>query len=154
MVQDEKQHMSDEAYWELLIKKSVSRFFLLSMLYQRPMHGYEIAKGIETCCEGWCKPTDAMIYPTIKEMRDAGYIESISEVNGGRTRNVCHLTPKGVEAYRTAARVWAGVLPYLKESVTAGGVDVMASLMGSPVIPECCVESETMPAASRDLQGR
>ena len=38
------------------------------MLHLRPMHGYDIAKSIETCCEGWCRPTDGMIYPAIKEM--------------------------------------------------------------------------------------
>ena len=42
----------------------------------------------------------------------------------------------------------------LARALLAGGVDVMASLMGSQGIPECCVESETMPAASRDLQDR
>ena len=117
MLVEEKPALKREEYWEYLIKKSVSRFFLLSMLHQRPMHGYDIAKNIETCCEGWCKPTDGMIYPTIKELVEGGYIRCVTEVTGGRTRKVCHLTPNGEEAYRTAARVWAGVLPYLQSSV-------------------------------------
>ncbi|MCI0439894.1 MAG: PadR family transcriptional regulator [Chloroflexi bacterium] len=111
-------------YWEGLIKKSVSRYFLLGMLYQRPMHGYEIARNIETCCEGWCRPTDAMIYPTIKELVSGGYVECVSEIVGGRTRKVCHLTPRGEEAYRTASRVWASVLPYLAQSVKSGGAAI------------------------------
>lgn len=118
MVVETKIGLETEEYWENLIKKSVSRYFLLGMLARRPMHGYEIAKEIEGCCEGWCKPTDGMIYPTIKEMVTRGYIECTSETIDGRVRKVCHLTSTGQEAYRAAARVWASVLPYLQTSVT------------------------------------
>ena len=117
MVTIEKSLLETEEYWESLIKKSVSRYFLLSMLAQRPMHGYEIAKEIESCCDGWCKPTDGMIYPTIKEMVAGGYVECTTEVIGGRQRKVCHLTDKGKEAHRTAARVWSSVLPFMQSSV-------------------------------------
>jgi PadR family transcriptional regulator PadR len=87
------------------------------MLYERPMHGYEIAKSIEECCEGWCKPTDGMIYPTLKEIVASGYVECESQIIDGRKRKVCSLTEKGHEAYRSAAQVWASVLPYLNASV-------------------------------------
>ena len=117
MAATERSDMVTEEYWEQLAKKSVSRYLLLDMLSKRPMHGYEIAKGIETCCERWCKPTDGMIYPTIKELVQGGFVQCVQEIHGGRERNVCHLTAKGLEAYRTAARVWAGVLPYLSASV-------------------------------------
>ena len=127
MVKGEKPRLESEEYWEYLIKKSVSRYFLLSVLYQRPMHGYDIAKNIESCCKGCCKPTDGMIYPTIKELVSDGYIECVPEVIGGRRRNVCHLTARGEEAYRTAARVWADVLPYLEESVKGASVEVARS---------------------------
>lgn len=124
MVATERPSLETEEYWEYLIKKSVSRYFLLGMLAQRPMHGYDIAKNIETCCEGWSKPTDGMIYPTLKEMVNGGYVECTNEVVDGRKRKVCHLTDKGHEAYETAARVWAGLLPYLKESVERAGAVV------------------------------
>ncbi|MCI0841236.1 MAG: PadR family transcriptional regulator [Chloroflexi bacterium] len=124
MVTATKPDMVSEEYWENLIKKSASRYFLLGMLFRKPMHGYEIAKTIEDCCEGWCKPTDGMIYPTLKEMVAGGYIECESEVIDGRVRKVCHLTDKGREAYRSAARVWASVLPYLNNSVKEAGATV------------------------------
>jgi len=122
MVSEERAGLESAEYWEALIKKSVSRYFLLGMLSSRPMHGYEIAKSIEACCEGWCKPTDGMIYPTIKELLAGGYIECASETVGGRNRKVCRLTPRGEDAYHTAARVWAGVLPYLQQSVVEAGL--------------------------------
>ena len=135
MVLIDKPEMVSEEYWENLIKKSVSRYFLLGMLTQRPMHGYEIAKSIESCCEGWCKPTDGMIYPTIKEMVAGGYIECVPEVIDGRQRKVCHLTPKGKDAYKAAARVWSSVLPYLQFSVNEAGIEL------SPA-DDCCGDAE------------
>ena len=150
----ERPEMATEEYWESLIKKSVSRYFLLGMLAKRPMHGYDIAKNIETCCEGWSKPTDGMIYPTIKELMTGGFIECVEEVHGGRGRKVCHLTAKGVEAYQTAARVWASVLPYLQTSVeqalsvTAGS----ACCPGEPE-PQGAGVNEDVPGAS-PIKGR
>lgn len=134
MVTATKPDLVSEEYWENLIKKSASRYFLLGMLFQKPMHGYEIAQTIEDCCEGWCKPTDGMIYPTLKELVAGGYVECTSEVVEGRQRKVCHLTDKGHEAYRSAARVWASVLPYLNESVKEAGVTVESacSCCGTP----------------------
>ena len=78
--------MTEPHYWEMLVKKSVSRYLLLDMLARRPMYGYEVAKEIETCCEGWCKPTPGMIYPTIKDMVADGYIECTEDTIGGRVR--------------------------------------------------------------------
>ncbi len=124
MVIKETPAIETEEYWEYLIKKSVSRYFLLGMLAERPMHGYELASNIETCCEGWTRPTTGMIYPTIKELVDSGHIESRGEVIGGRQRKVCHLTESGKEAFQTAGRVWARVLPYLAQSVEEGGVEI------------------------------
>lgn len=131
MVVIEKPEMVSEEYWQDLIKKSISRYFLLGMLSTRPMHGYDIAKNIESCCEGWCRPTDGMIYPTIKELVAGGYIECVPEVIDGRQRKVCHLTDKGREAYQAAARTWASVLPYLNQSVQDAGVEMAA-------VDKCC----------------
>ena len=118
MKQTEGPGLDEREYWEALIKKSVSRYFLLCMLHERPMHGYDIAKNIELCCEGWCRPTDGMIYPTLKELLSEGYLECETEVVGGRSRKVCRLTSRGRLALETATGVWAQVLPFLQECAT------------------------------------
>lgn len=137
MVTIERQEMLSTAYWEHLIKKSVSRYFLLDMLSKQPMHGYDIAKRIETCCEGWSKPTDGMIYPTIKELANGGFIECVDEIHGGRARKVCHLTSKGSEALRVAAQAWAGVLPYLARSVRDAGAELPSEGPGVSPAVDC-----------------
>ena len=142
--------LRSEGYWEFLIKRSVSRFFLLSSLHEQPMHGYDIAKHIETCCEGWCKPTDGMIYPTLKELEAEGYLQCVPKTVGGRTRKLCRLTSKGEEAYRTGARVWAGVLPYLRASVEQAGVDVGWPRRSGASEGGCC--SEGLPSAPAETR--
>ena len=44
--------LTDEKYWDMLNRKSVSRFFLLAALSERPQHGYELRRSIGPCCPG------------------------------------------------------------------------------------------------------
>ena len=112
--------MNDQKYWNDLIAKSASRFFLLASLARNPMHGYGLAREIARACDDCCTPTDAMIYPAIREMTEAGLITCREEKQGGRTRNVCALTEAGWAAYRAASEAWTRVLPGLVEAVEAG----------------------------------
>ena len=108
--------LTDEKYWDLLNRKSVSRFFLLAALSDRPQHGYELRRSIGQCCPG-AEPTDAMIYPTLKILLAGGYIACDVESGGTRDRKVCRLTPKGEAAYSAAARAWSRMLPWLQQCV-------------------------------------
>jgi DNA-binding PadR family transcriptional regulator len=112
--------MNDEKYWTDLIAKSASRYFLLASLAREPLHGYGLAREIAGACNNCCTPTDAMIYPAIREMSEAGLITCRREKQGKRTRNVCELTEAGWEAYRIASEAWARVLPGLRKAVKAG----------------------------------
>ena len=111
--------LNESEYWEMLINRSVSRLFLLSALHQRPMHGYEIAKFIKAT--GCCDPSDAMIYPALRELLDGGYLECRTEATGGRERKVCSLTEKGEEAYRAASQAWERVLPIISQATEQAG---------------------------------
>lgn len=106
-------------YWEMLINRSVSRFFLLAALHRSPMHGYELARSIKEFCGGCCSPTDAMIYPALKDLLEGGYVECQEESQGARQRKVCKLTSKGEEAYRAAGQAWGRILPFLNEAAQA-----------------------------------
>jgi PadR family transcriptional regulator PadR len=112
--------MNDPKYWNDLIARSASRFFFLAGLARKPMHGYELAKTIASDCNNCCTPSDAMIYPAIRDMTRAGLIDCEEEVHEGRTRKVCRLTEAGWEAYRAAALAWAEALPALERAVAAG----------------------------------
>ena len=128
-----------DTYWGMLINRGVQRFFLLSALHRRPMHGYELARSIKEACGGCCEPTDAMIYPAIHDLLEGGYVVCNDETVTGRHRKVCRLTEKGEEAYRTAAGAWQRVLGPLVEAV-------QTALEASPQGATCC------PAATKGDQ--
>ena len=112
--------LTDEKYWDMLNRKSVSRFFLLAALSDRPQHGYKLRRSIGQCCPG-AEPTDAMIYPTLKILLEGGYIACDIDSTGSRDRKVCSLTSKGEAAYAAAARAWARMLPWLQQCVASAG---------------------------------
>ena len=109
--------MQDQSYWEGLVKRSLCRFLLFSQLARGPVHGYALNRAIREACQGCCQHTEAMVYSTMKELMDGGYLECRTEQYGGRQRRVCWLTPAGEESFRAAARVWQKMLPTIEQSV-------------------------------------
>ena len=112
--------LTDKAYWRLLASRGTGRFLVLAALFERPRHGYELARAVTAACDGCCEPSDAMIYPTIRELTAGGYIVCQTESQGGRQRKVCELTDRGRQAYRAAAEVWSSVVPALQDAVEQG----------------------------------
>ncbi len=104
-------------YWDMLIRRSLSRFFMLRALYEQPSHGYQLKEAVKKVAQGCCDPTDAMIYPAIKELVSNGYVEVRMENQGARERKICTLTGKGLEAYKAAAAAWSTVLPHIQEAI-------------------------------------
>ena len=109
--------MQTEAYWENLVKRSLCRFLLLGELAKGPVHGYGLNLAIRNACQGCCEPTEAMVYSTMKELLDGGYVECREEEHQGRRRRVCWLTATGLESFRAAARVWEKMLPTINGTV-------------------------------------
>ncbi len=85
---------------------SLSKFFILSVLNQRSMHGYEIAKAVEQCTKGCCSPSSGALYPVLKEFENEGCVTCEKEVVNGRQRKIYTLTDKGREAFRVAVQAW------------------------------------------------
>ena len=133
--------MQDEAYWENLVKRSLCRFLLLAGLAKGPVHGYRLNQAIREACQGCCDPTEAMVYSTMKELMDGGYVEFRMEEHRGRQRRVCWLTPTGEESFRAAARVWEKMLPAIKTTIAQAldGVPISSSSLpfqSHPVQPQ------------------
>ena len=136
---------TNEEYWDQLGRKSLLRFFLLAALHEQPMHGYGIAGSVAKCCTGG-RPTDAMIYPALKELQEGGYVACETEPAKGRKRKVCSLTSKGDRAYAAAARTWLGFLPHLVVSINrAPGMSGRAASM----IVGCC-DPDVLSGAGRE----
>ena len=112
--------LTEKSYWQTLASRGTGRFLVLAALNERPRHGYELARAVTEACDGCCEPTDAMIYPTIRELTEGGYITCRIESQGQRQRKVCELTDRGRAAFRAAAEVWRSVLPALQDGIDAG----------------------------------
>lgn len=104
-------------YWNSLIKMSLSRFFILHVLNQQPVHGYEIAKQVAAITKGCCAPTEGSLYPVLKEFLDAGLVDAASEVIAGRERKVYTLAPAGKRAYQMAATAWGEAASYILSAI-------------------------------------
>ena len=67
---------ASRAYWAGTIKMSLSKFFILRVLHDRPLHGYDIARAVERATNGCCSPTEGTIYPVLREFEEGGYVTS------------------------------------------------------------------------------
>jgi PadR family transcriptional regulator, regulatory protein PadR len=97
---------SDRAYWQGTIKMSLSKFFVLCVLHQKPMHGYEVVQAVERTTNGCCSPTEGTVYPMLNEFEAGGYLTAHANIVQGRERKVYTLTRKGRDAFQTAVDAW------------------------------------------------
>ncbi len=100
---------TDREYWNGLIKMSLSKFFILCVLNQRNLHGYDISRAVETQTQGCCSPTPGALYPVLREFEAGGYVTAEEQIVGGRRRKVYSITDKGREAFRVAVEAWSDV---------------------------------------------
>jgi DNA-binding PadR family transcriptional regulator len=107
---------TDKTYWNGLIKMSLSKFFILSVLRERSMHGYEIAQEVERLTKGCCSPTEGTIYPVLKEFMQGKYVTSRVSKVSGRVRKVYTLTKKGHKAFAIATKAWLEVSAYISKN--------------------------------------
>lgn len=104
------------AYWAGTIKMGLSKFFILRVLHDRPMHGYDVARAVGRTTNGCCSPTEGTIYPVLREFEEGGYVTAEAEVVSGRQRRTYTLTAKGREAFRVAVEAWMDVTRALLET--------------------------------------
>lgn len=116
---------TSRAYWGGTIKMSLSKFFILCVLHQRPMHGYDIAGQVERTTNGCCSPTEGTIYPVLREFEEGGYVTSETTIVSGRERRVYTLTDKGRAAFKVAVEAWMDVTRCLLDAkcVVADGAE-------------------------------
>jgi DNA-binding PadR family transcriptional regulator len=91
------------------------RAAILALLTERPMHGYEMIKEIDTRTGGVWSPSPGSVYPTLQLLEDEGLITS--EESGGRKRFT--LTEAG-QPEATAAAADAPWNEFSEETVTSG----------------------------------
>jgi DNA-binding HxlR family transcriptional regulator len=114
------------------------RSAVLSLLAERPMHGYQIIHEIEERSGGSWKPSAGSVYPTLQLLADEGLI-SATESNG---RKIYSLTEAGREVFAggDASAPWesagptsgAGVAALPKAGVELAQVAAQVGRTGTP----------------------
>ncbi len=64
---------------------------VLSVLQEKPMHGYEIMKALEERFNGFYKPSPGSIYPALRSLLAKGYVA----VADGERRKTYRITARG-----------------------------------------------------------
>jgi DNA-binding PadR family transcriptional regulator len=102
----------------------------LTLLSERPMHGYEIIQELESRSGGVWKPSPGSVYPTLQLLADEGLVTA-DEVEG---RRVFTLTESGREQVATRAAD-GGIPPWVEMADDAGEpVQRMARALRSVVV--------------------
>jgi len=80
-------------------KRGSTELLILSLIEERPRHGYEIGKLIEARSDGQLTFSIPALYPTLCRLEDRGWIEGRwIERPGTRRRRHYSLTPAGRKA--------------------------------------------------------
>jgi DNA-binding PadR family transcriptional regulator len=103
-------------YWAGTIKMGLSKFFILRVLHDGPIHGYDIARSVERTTGGCCSPTEGTIYPVLREFEAGGFVTATEEVVGGRQRRTYELTDAGRAAFRVALDAWMEATAALQDT--------------------------------------
>ena len=109
-------------YWADTIKMGLSKFFILRVLHDGPMHGYDVARAVKRTTGGCCSPTEGTIYPVLREFEAGGFLTVEEAVVQGRQRRVYALTEAGRAAFRVALDAWMEVTAALRDTGRAFAV--------------------------------
>lgn len=88
-----------------LVKGSTKKL-LLAVIAQQPMHGYQIAKEIETQSKEVFSLGSGSVYPALHALEKKGYLRSTWKEHDGRERKYYSLTRKGKTALRVHIQEW------------------------------------------------
>jgi len=103
------------------LKKGTSEVLILSILENRPRHGYEIAKLIEQRSGGLVDFHVASLYPMLYRLERRGWIEGKwVEKAGQRRRRVYKLTAVGRKALPEPRRRWRELIRMMEKVALSG----------------------------------
>ena len=103
------------------LKKGSAELMILSLLEDRPRHGYEIAQLIELRSRGAIRFNVASLYPLLYRLEKRNWIRGRwVERPGQRRRRYYRLTAPGVKALSEAASFYRALLPARKPRPVRG----------------------------------
>lgn len=88
-----------------IVPQGLLKPYMLRLLSERPMHGFEIMEQIFDRTHGMWRPGPAAIYPTLAWLEEGGYVEALpNRDRGEKARRPYRITPKGRDAVKGYAK--------------------------------------------------
>ena len=75
----------------------MTKYFILSALKKKEMHGYELMTELEKITGK--KPSTSQIYPVLKKMTISGFLVSAAKKDGRKKIKVYKITGSGIRLY-------------------------------------------------------
>lgn len=102
---------------------SLTKFYTLALLSQKPRHGYEIISEVEKRIGK--RPSTGQIYPLLDDFEGRNIVESETRKEKGRTKTVYELTEKGKRTFSRSLRKFYNLIheildPWLTECAHCG----------------------------------
>ena len=102
-----------------MIPQGLIKPFILRLLSEKPMHGFEIMEQIRDRTRGMWSPGPSAIYPTLGWLEEKDYIEPVQvESAGEKARRQYRLTEKGrgaLKDYPKFRKEWLEGVSQLKD---------------------------------------
>ena len=103
------------------LKKGSTEMLVLSLIEERPRHGYEIGKLIEQRSGGRVKFALPTLYPTLLRLENRGWIKGRwVEKPGERERCYYRLTPEGRRVLDEQQRTWIAYVAAVNDVMGTG----------------------------------
>lgn len=93
------------------LMKGSSESFVLCLIAQQPMYGYQIIKQLERRSQGYFRFKEGTLYPLLRRLEKAGLIRGQWQIlASGRQRRYYYITDKGFLALEMKRSQWQDFL--------------------------------------------
>lgn len=100
------------------VRKGSTPLLILSLLSQGPLHGYAIMRELEARSQGYFTMNAALLYPTLHQMEQEGWVQaSWEEGKGNRRRRIYTITPDGHQHLVQGQNEWQHFFNQLFEMI-------------------------------------
>ena len=89
------------------VRRGNVRFAILSVIGDRPMHGYQVIQELESRTQGRWRPSAGSVYPTLQLLEDEGLLSS-EELEGRRTYSLTDAGRAAADEHPLSAGDWLG----------------------------------------------
>ncbi|MCL5018070.1 MAG: PadR family transcriptional regulator [Candidatus Parvarchaeota archaeon] len=103
-----------------MMPQGIIKPYILKLLSERPMHGFEIMQEIFDRSKGLWRPSTAAVYPALSQLERGGFIKKVDSDENlpEKARKEYKITEKGKEAisgFSDFKKDWADNLNSMKD---------------------------------------